>query len=513
VHSEESVYKLILGGDGAVGKTSIVKRFTENTFKKNYKATIGTSISKKECHFEGLNSMVRFVIWDLAGQPQFKRIRPSYLANSGAGILVFDVTDRESFNNIKNWYREIRKDAPSNIFLILAGNKIDLKDSREVSHSEGKALAEELGISYIETSAKTGENINEAFKMLALQLIQRYVKGEEIYKVITDSIEELEMGKINKIPENCVKIPIEQVWEDVERDLVPWLSDNIEALSDTIDFQLKPIENKKIKSDKKVLAVDDLGEKALILPQFKQTDYYHLGTLITKLAHYDVKTVIWICEEVLPEYRKTIEWLNKNTSKDILFYLIELEVLKSEEYRPFPRFRVIIDPPEPQLARRMKKMDNSLTRKQKMIIDFWIALVEKPSFPNQSDIQIQKKNRISYPSKINGIEFRYFVAEESSGVELYLNHQDSSKNVERFRTLENHKEEIEERFKEIGWNLSQELDWNFKKNRSHQVIRYTISMGLVNRESWDKIHLKLIDIMKSTMGAFEGKINTLFGND
>lgn len=516
VYSEENVYKLILGGDGAVGKTSIVKRFTENTFKKNYKATIGTSISKKECHFEGLNSLVRFVIWDLAGQPQFKRIRPSYLANSGAGILVFDVTDRESFNNIKNWYREIRNDAPSNIFLILAGNKIDLKDQREVSHSEGKALAEELGISYIETSAKTGENINETFKMLALQLIQRFVKGEEIYKVITDSAKELKVEEMDKIPENCVKVPIDQVWKNVERDLVPWLANNIHALGDTIDFQLKTEENNNNNNQykKELLAVDELGEKALILPQFKQTDYYHLGTLISKLATHDVKTVIWICEEVLNEYRKAIEWLNKNTLKDILFYLIELEILKSEEYQPFPRFKVIISPPQPLLARRMKKTDKTLTKKQKLIIDFWVALVDKPSFPNQTQIKITKTPQLSYPTKIKGCEFRYFVKDNSSGVQLHFNHENPVKNIERFKTLEEHKKKIEKRFKEIGWNLSEELEWDFQENRDHQVIQYILSgMGLVNKGNWNKTHLKLIDVMKSLKGAFSEKINSFFGDN
>ncbi len=179
VKSEEYAFKLILGGDGAVGKTSLVHRFVENSFAKDYKSTIGTSIMKKECNFKELGSNVRFIIWDLAGQSQFKRVRKSYLANAEAGILVYDVTNHQSYDNIGNWHDEIINASP-NISLILVGNKIDLKDERDVKLQEGNKLAEKLGLSYIETSAKTGENINDAFKMLALLMIKKYVITEEV---------------------------------------------------------------------------------------------------------------------------------------------------------------------------------------------------------------------------------------------------------------------------------------------------------------------------------------------
>lgn len=179
IKSGEYAFKLILGGDGNVGKTSMVHRFVENTFATDYKSTIGTSIMKKECKFEGLQSAVRFVIWDLAGQAQFKRVRQSYLANAEAGILVFDVTNKTSFVNIENWFNEINKASPR-ISLILVGNKIDLKDDRVVSTKEGETLSQKLKLSYVETSAKTGENIDDAFKMLALQIIKKYLTAEDI---------------------------------------------------------------------------------------------------------------------------------------------------------------------------------------------------------------------------------------------------------------------------------------------------------------------------------------------
>jgi small GTP-binding protein len=172
-------FKLILGGDGAVGKTSMVHRFVEDKFESDYKGTIGVSIMKKECNFEGLDTNVRFVIWDLAGQTQFRRIRKTYLLNAEAGLIVFDVTRRETFENIKNWLEEVRSVAPK-IVLILVGNKIDLEGQREVSREEGEKLAEDLGIPYIETSAKTGDNIEDAFRMLALEGIKRNFTAEEV---------------------------------------------------------------------------------------------------------------------------------------------------------------------------------------------------------------------------------------------------------------------------------------------------------------------------------------------
>ncbi|MCK4284688.1 MAG: GTP-binding protein [Candidatus Lokiarchaeota archaeon] len=179
VESGEYAYKLILGGEGGVGKTSMVHRFVENSFLTDYKSTIGTSIMKKECEFEGLNSKVRFVMWDLAGQAQFKRVRQSYISNAEAGILVYDVTRKDTFNSVESWQKEIQSVSPT-ISLILIGNKIDLTEDRVVSTEEGEEIAKKLNLSYIETSAKTGENINYAFKMLALQLIKKYIFTEEV---------------------------------------------------------------------------------------------------------------------------------------------------------------------------------------------------------------------------------------------------------------------------------------------------------------------------------------------
>ncbi|TXT64111.1 MAG: Small GTP-binding domain protein (modular protein) [Promethearchaeota archaeon] len=516
--AKENVYKLILGGDGNVGKTSIVKRFTEGTFARNYKATIGTSISKKECNFEGLDSTVRFAIWDLAGQPQFKRIRPSYLASSAAGILVFDVTNRKSFENVENWYREILEASP-NIYLILVGNKIDLKDSRKVSNAEGTALGEKLGISYIESSAKTGENINEAFKMLALQLIQKYMQAEEVYKIISKATDSIELGRLDQIPESnenvkeYVHLPITRIWESVSADLIPWLKENLVLLNEIIDFKLEPYNGEESIHLDKLIVRDENGDKVLIIPQFNQTDYYHLGILISSLISNEIKSVLWICEEVASNYKDVIEWLNRNITYNILFYLIELKVLKFKEYPPFPKLLTIIKPPQTSLAKRRKRIDKNLTNLQKIRIDFWIDLVKKleETYPLHADIKITKESWLSYPLKYAGIEYRYLINDNRNGVGLFFVHQDMNLNHHRILALKSHKKEIEERFKEISWALTEELYWDIQENREYQFIEYRfLEKGLKNRQTWDKIHYEMIDAMKALEGAFKDHLRKLF---
>jgi Ras-related protein Rab-1A len=518
-HSKDNVYKLILGGDGAVGKTSIVKRFTEGTFQRNYKATIGTSISKKECKFEGLDSVVRFVIWDLAGQPQFKRIRGSYLANSGAGILVFDVTNRESFNNVRKWYKELKQYAPPDIYLILVGNKIDLKDLRVVSNAEGKALAEELGLSYIESSAKTGENINEAFKMLALQLIQRFMKAEEVYKIISKLPQSVKIGDSTQIPEDTLdresytELPLNKIWESIEQDLTPWINRNLDVLNDLLNLQLKPIDSQNTQFSKELIVRDEIGENVLILSQYNQTDFYHLGILVSKLVSEKIRIVIWICEESTAQHKEIVQWLNRNINDSILFYLLELKLLKVEDYSPFPKFNLIQTPPQTSLAERMKKRDKTLTKAQKIRIDFWIGLVEKimKTYPQHADIKISKTPWISYPTFLENIEYRYIINDNWSAVGLFFVHDNPVINIERIDKLKNSKKEIIRRFKEINWALSYDLEWSIKEERNFQYIQYKIpEKGLKNKQLWEKIQFKLIDAMKTLEGVFNESLQKLF---
>ncbi|MHA2126923.1 MAG: GTP-binding protein [Promethearchaeota archaeon] len=188
-HSPDYVYKLSLIGDGGVGKTSMAQRYVHGIFKADYKATIGTFISKRECIFNELDTSVKFMIWDLAGQNQFQRLWPDYLTDSRAGVIMFDITNKESFNNVRKWYDIINKVALPKIILILVGNKSDLEEDREITTQVGMDLAKELGIYYMETSAKTNENIEEVFEWIALQIINTNLE-EAKDTVFDDQIKE-----------------------------------------------------------------------------------------------------------------------------------------------------------------------------------------------------------------------------------------------------------------------------------------------------------------------------------
>ena len=165
------IMKVILGGDGGVGKTTLVNQFVSEQFDADYKSTIGVSIMKKAIKFSEWGVEVRLTLFDLAGQSQFARVRQTYFKGAKAGLLVYDCSRPETFENIDRWYKEAIR-AEKNILLLLIANKIDL-DSRAVTEEQGKALAEKMGIAYMETSALNKDIVDEAFKTLAFLFIQK----------------------------------------------------------------------------------------------------------------------------------------------------------------------------------------------------------------------------------------------------------------------------------------------------------------------------------------------------
>lgn len=169
-------FKVILVGDGAVGKTSLIRRFVHNKFEKNYLMTLGSEITKYNQTFEGDN--ISLIIWDLAGQEGFKNIRQNFFTGTNAAIIVFSHEDNESgeksLKNVPKWLEEITKHV-SKIPMMLFGNKIDLIDVDKLnidmtlpkSDYNLNKLAKDMGfIGYYKTSALSGENVHEAFSAL-----------------------------------------------------------------------------------------------------------------------------------------------------------------------------------------------------------------------------------------------------------------------------------------------------------------------------------------------------------
>ncbi|KAK8687305.1 hypothetical protein V6N13_086130 [Hibiscus sabdariffa] len=150
-------YKLVFLGDQSVGKTSIITRFMYDKFDTTYQATIGIDFLSKTMYLE--DRTVRLQLWDTAGQERFRSLIPSYIRDSSVAVIVYDVANRQTFLNTSKWVEEVRTERGSDVIIVLVGNKTDQVDKRQVSIEEGDNKAKELGVMFIETSAKAGFNI------------------------------------------------------------------------------------------------------------------------------------------------------------------------------------------------------------------------------------------------------------------------------------------------------------------------------------------------------------------
>ena len=168
----ESIYKVIVIGDPAVGKTSLLSKFATNQFEEKYLPTVGVNILKEVINLEE-KAVVYLMFWDVAGQPQFYMLHRPYFNGADAMILVFDITRSSTFANINNWYSTAVKYGLSGIPRILIGNKIDLKDDRKIILPMAEHLSEKLNAPYFETSALTGENVKLIFHKIA-ELVYKF---------------------------------------------------------------------------------------------------------------------------------------------------------------------------------------------------------------------------------------------------------------------------------------------------------------------------------------------------
>ncbi len=150
-------HKIIFVGDACTGKTSIINRIIDNPFNDTYEVSIGIDFMSKNIRFRGQN--IKIQIWDSAGQEKYKGLIPSYVRNSSIVFIVYDVSNRSSFDNVSNWISFVKNIEKTT--MILCGNKIDLK--RDVGTNEGEELAQREGLIFFECSAKTNENIKKMF--------------------------------------------------------------------------------------------------------------------------------------------------------------------------------------------------------------------------------------------------------------------------------------------------------------------------------------------------------------
>ena len=164
-------FKILTIGESGVGKTCILRRFVENKFLKNHLATIGIDFKTKTLNIN--NQEIKLKIWDTAGQERFRNITTQYYKGADGIVLIYDVTDDASYEKIRDWMEQILSNTKrEDIGLVLLGNKCDM-EPRAVSEEQGKKMAEELDVNYFETSALTGQGINEAFNELTRDIMKR----------------------------------------------------------------------------------------------------------------------------------------------------------------------------------------------------------------------------------------------------------------------------------------------------------------------------------------------------
>ena len=159
------LFKCVIVGDGGAGKTAMVVRFSQGFFQESYKLTIGVEFAVKSIVLEDKSGrhVVKLQIWDTGGQDRFVYVRPLYYKGAMGCIVVFDLTNRESFDHIARWIAEVQKESGA-IPMLLVGNKSDLKDNRVVSRNEAEKLAKDLNMLYIESSAKSGDGVGDVLR-------------------------------------------------------------------------------------------------------------------------------------------------------------------------------------------------------------------------------------------------------------------------------------------------------------------------------------------------------------
>ncbi len=175
--------KYVIIGDSGVGKSNILLKYIYNSFSEEFKTTVGVEFGARNIEIN--KAIYRIQIWDTAGQENFRSIARAYYKNSVCACIVYDITNRSSFEDIQIWIDDCTKQTAKSVLLVLVGNKSDLNDIREVSYEEGKAFAKSHNMLFFESSAKTGDNINEIFTKSVTQISKNIINN--VYNLENES--------------------------------------------------------------------------------------------------------------------------------------------------------------------------------------------------------------------------------------------------------------------------------------------------------------------------------------
>ncbi|MFW9940082.1 MAG: GTP-binding protein [Candidatus Thorarchaeota archaeon] len=257
-------FKFVILGNHEVGKTSIIRRFVENKYSEDYRATIGLNILTHT--FEFFGNEIGVTLYDLGAQKYFRRFRKVYYSGAQAAFIVFDLTNRESFDNIMNWYQELKDfTTDEDIPIVIVGNKCDLSKERQIFYQEGVKLSnrlseeEKIKLSYIETSALTGENIEDAFNLISYHYVMKSKELEDdrrsdiLYEIIMSILKKKIVLTLSFITENTMWSPGLQTLTKIKK-----LGEN-SSIRDYDDEQVYQYSNGLIIKQHLYSAIDDIS--------------------------------------------------------------------------------------------------------------------------------------------------------------------------------------------------------------------------------------------------------------
>ena len=179
----EMMAKVILIGESSVGKTNIMSKYLKDQFMEFSKSTIGVEFSSKTFNVQG--HKIKAQIWDTAGQEKYRSMTSTYYKGSKGAFVIYDITRKETFESVDNWINDLKLKGDPNIIVFIIGNKNDLEESREVTKDEGEEKGRSFQCGFLETSALSGDNIDEAFDLMITEIFGRYkkdIKDEESFK-------------------------------------------------------------------------------------------------------------------------------------------------------------------------------------------------------------------------------------------------------------------------------------------------------------------------------------------
>ena len=197
--------QILIIGDPSVGKTSVIRRYTNGTFKEEYLSTVGLDYYSKEEIIDG--KTINIKLWDTAGEERYKSLTQNYFRNAEGVLLVFDVTNTDSFNNLKDWISSIKLNMEgNNIFIpiVIIGNKLDMEDQREITKEQAEQFVSENKYKYFETSAKTGEGIDKSIRELASQILKQdgQMDGQKAARATSRQLKKEDITTNNNNDEN-----------------------------------------------------------------------------------------------------------------------------------------------------------------------------------------------------------------------------------------------------------------------------------------------------------------------